>query len=241
MVHYRNILRDLFQKTKFYLRIIKGSELFFPLDIYIRKHIYGNYQAEWCIAANTLNTDSIVYSIGVGTDISFDLTIIEKYKCRVFAFDPTPRSINWLKNQALPETFIFSPYGISNENGNIIFYPPADTGHVSFSIEPVFSDRQNGISLPVKRLNTIMEIHGHQKINLLKMDIEGSEYNVIKDILDSSINIEQILVEFHHRFDKEAIDKTRNVVQNLKKAGYKIFYISPTGEEYSFIKGDSLN
>ena len=232
---------DLFQKIKYYLRIIKGKELFFRCETYVGRDIYGNYQAEWCMAENSLNTNSIVYSVGVGTDISFDLTIIEKYKCRVYAFDPTPRSIDWLNKQVLPEAFHFFSYGIFDEDGNIVFYPPHDPKHVSYSSKIMLHENQNGVPLPVKRLQTIMNLNGHQEISLLKMDIEGAEYNVIKDILDSNIQIDQILVEFHHRFDNDAIEKTRNAILNLKNAGYKIFYISPTGEEYSFIKVPKAN
>jgi len=34
---------------------------------------------------------AVVYSLGIGEDISFDLALIEKYGARVHAFDPTPK------------------------------------------------------------------------------------------------------------------------------------------------------
>jgi hypothetical protein len=40
-----------------------------------------------------LDSNSIVYSIGIGEDISFDATLSGKYNCKIFMFDPTPRSI----------------------------------------------------------------------------------------------------------------------------------------------------
>lgn len=40
----------------------------------------------------------------------------------------------------------------------------------------------------------------HQQIDLLKLDIEGSEYRVLDEILESQIPIHQIVVEFHDRF-----------------------------------------
>ena len=40
-----------------------------------------------------LNEDSIVYSGGVGEDISFDLKLQDKYNCNIFLIDPTQRAI----------------------------------------------------------------------------------------------------------------------------------------------------
>jgi hypothetical protein len=77
---------------------------------------------------------------------------------------------------------------------------------------------------------------GHTTIDVLKMDIEGAEYEVIEDIVSSRISINQILVEFHHRFPTIGIEKTKNAIKQLNKAGYKIFSISESGQEYSFIK-----
>ena len=38
------------------------------------------------------------------------------------------------------------------------------------------------------------------RIDILKMDIEGAEYDVIDDIINSPVPIAQVLIEFHHRF-----------------------------------------
>jgi len=77
---------------------------------------------------------------------------------------------------------------------------------------------------------------GHSRINLLKMDIEGSEYDVIDDILTNNLEVGQILVEFHHRFADIGMKKTLTAVAALRAAGYELFHISPWCEEYAFIK-----
>jgi hypothetical protein len=68
------------------------------------------------------------------------------------------------------------------------------------------------------------------------MDIEGAEYEVIEDILSSHVPISQVLIEFHHRFSDIGIGKTRSAVSRLNEAGYRIFNVSASGEEISFIK-----
>jgi hypothetical protein len=75
-----------------------------------------------------------------------------------------------------------------------------------------------------------------QKVDILKMDIEGAEYDVICDLLNCNINVQQILVEFHHRFKDVGVLKTKQAIAELNKNGFKIFDISSLGTEYSFIR-----
>jgi hypothetical protein len=77
---------------------------------------------------------------------------------------------------------------------------------------------------------------GHSKIDLLKINIEGSEYAVIKDMLFSNVPVRQIPVEFHHRFPGVPLSQTEHAVRALIEHGYKIFHISQTGKEYSFLR-----
>ena len=54
----------------------------------------GTNYGGWCIPINTaLNENSIIYSGGVGEDISFDLQIQDKYGCNIVLIDPTKRAL----------------------------------------------------------------------------------------------------------------------------------------------------
>ena len=72
------------------------------------------------------------------------------------------------------------------------------------------------------------------------MDIEGAEYAVIEDILGSDIEIKQILVEFHDRFDSSNGKPSRESIKKLLANGYDILSISESGDEYSFIKKEMI-
>lgn len=92
------------------------------------------------------------------------------------------------------------------------------------------------VTVPCKRISILMSELGHDHIDLLKMDIEGTEYEVIAEILSNKIPINQILVEFHHRFPGIGMEKTLCAVAALRSAGYQLFHVSPWCEEYAFIK-----
>ena len=98
------------------------------------------------------------------------------------------------------------------------------------------NDSRHAIPAPVHRLTTIMERLGHDHIDVLKMDIEGAEYGVIADLLSCNIRVDQLLVEFHHRWAEIGVNKTKQAVRELNERGYRIFNVSHNGEEYSFLK-----
>lgn len=201
-----------------------------------KKSWYGNKYGGFFVIPEGLNVDSIIYSFGIGEDVSFDLDVIKNHKCKVFAYDPTPRSIGWVSSQELPRNFKFQPYGIHSKDGESVFYLPKNKSHISgsLSLTENTNDKEK-ISVPVFRLNTLMEKNGHDHISVLKMDIEGAEYDVLEDIIHSGINVEQILIEFHHRFLKDGVSKTRKTLKLLNDNGYKVFGVSDLNLEISLV------
>ena len=216
-------------------QVLRGKSLRQPLQIICKKISLGNDGARWCICPGILGPSSIVYSIGVGEEISFDLELIRRFGVSVHAFDPTPRSIEWLAKQSLPGNFVFHPFGIADFDGHARFLPPLNPDHVSHTLV----ERQTPwpvIEVPVCRLSSVMRDLGHERIDLLKMDIEGSEYAVLKDILASRIQVFQLLVEFHHRWPQIGLEKTQQAIRDLNSSGYRIFDVSSCGEEYGFLR-----
>jgi len=218
--------------------ILRGRDTWQGVQIKCEQIHLGNEHARWCVCPSHLTPRSIIYSFGVGEEISFDLELINKFGVCVHAFDPTPRSIQWVRAQAILREFVFHEFGIADFDGTCQFAPPENSSHVSHSM--IRKNMSNSsIQMPVLRLATIMEKLGHDHIDVLKMDIEGAEYGVIADLLSCEIRVDQLLVEFHHRWPEVGLDKTRRAIHELNERGYRIFNISPNGEEYSFLRMDS--
>ena len=176
----------------------------------------------------------IVYSCGVGNDISFDLEIIKKYKrSKILAFDPTPISLKWIEKKKLPYNFFFFPIGISDKNGIEKMYFPKNHA-VSYGIFNWDTEDKDEIMVEMQTLERIAEQHGHKFIDILKMDIEGSEFVVLNSLDFKKIQFGQILVEFHERFLENGNEILKKTMAVLEENGYECFAISDDFE-YSFI------
>jgi len=231
--------------AKSYLRYLKrflfsliGKDHFIHPDCDLDYSIKNDEYGAWPIIHNFFKIPPKVYSFGVGDNISWDLNVIWQYKSIVYAYDPTPRSVEWIEKQNLPDEFKFIKIGISNHNGEEFFSFPKDDRHVSFKKN--IQSEYKSTSFQVSTLDVLMKKNGHQSIDLLKLDIEGFEYNVIEDIISKSIFPSILLVEFHHRFGEFGLDQTRNAINKLKSSGYSVFYVSDNGEEFGFVKKDLL-
>lgn len=231
----KEIIKKIIKEIKKTTKSILGIEFYPKVNYCCRKERFGSEYGGWDIACEYLNKDSIVYSFGVGEDASFDIALIGKYGLTIHAFDPTPKSIEWVMRQNFSPNFIMHKYGIANLDGHVSFNPPENPDHVSHTILDRPETKNRGITVPVKRLSTIMKELKHNHIDVLKMDIEGAEYKVIEDIKQSNIKPKQILVEFHHRFSNVNVKQTKRAYSKLKKMGYGVFSVSTNGKDFCFV------
>lgn len=230
-------LRKIKAKLRKLAGQITGKTAHLKVTISVPKKWYGNDYGGFFICPKFLNEKSVIYSFGIGEDISFDLSMIENHRCTVYGFDPTPKSIEWIKSRRsqLPAGFVFFEYGISNKTGIVDFFLPKNSEHVSGSF--VLQDNVNkntSVKVMMKSLTDIMAEMGHKKIDVLKMDIEGAEYQVLEGIVDFSV-IDQMVIEFHDRFLGKQHSKTSEIIDKLKDHGFEIFAVSDSLEEVSFI------
>lgn len=208
------------------------------VDVSLKSSWLGNLYGGFYIAPQLVSSSSIVYSFGIGEDISFDRSLSNMTGCTVHCFDPTPKSLIWLKKQSASQLskIVVHPYGIAEKTHQGTFYLPKNKEHVSGSIvEQTAVDEDDFIEVPLKSISDIMLELGHNHIDVLKMDIEGAEYEVIQGLVKSNITIGQILIEFHDRlFPKDPLISARSV-RLLRDAGYRIYAVSDTFEEVSFV------
>jgi hypothetical protein len=73
-------------------------------------------------------------------------------------------------------------------------------------------------------IESIMLSHGHRRIDLLKLDIEGFEYGVLEHCIEKRIDLRQICVEFHHFLKGIPRSRTSAALGRLKQSGYSLIH-----------------
>ncbi|HEX7387967.1 MAG TPA: FkbM family methyltransferase [Castellaniella sp.] len=192
-----------------------------------------------------MTKDSTCYLAGAGEDISFDTILVRQFGCRVRIIDPTPRAIKHFEalSEAVAagrpfsvngstsefyhvspsdlERMSFLPIGLAGLDQEMKFYFPKDPQHVSCSTANL-QRTSEFFTAQCHRLSAIMKQQGDYKIDLLKIDIEGAEYEVIRDITDSGVPPRLLLVEFdeaHSPLDAQASSRIAASVKQLLDAG----------------------
>jgi FkbM family methyltransferase len=226
----------IYKRGKLCLKRIFGKELRIKTDI----EIHTVELEGWFLHPDILNRQSIVYSFGVGRDIKFDKLLIDRFNVELHAFDPTPSTVEWIdKIINVPSNFIFHPWAVGANDNILKLYPRIKKGgqksEVMYTIIEEKDSVKDVVHVPSFSIKTILDKLEHAHIDLLKMDIEGAEYDVLMNMLNSNITPVQLLVEFHHRFSGIGIQKTAECISRLRDAGYRIFAVSATGRELSFI------
>lgn len=224
-----------YQRRKLLLKRLVGKEprLRTDLDLNCTK------QGGWRFHPDLLDARSVVYSLGVGEDVEFDAALIRDYGLEVHAFDPTPSTVSWLASHPPPPGFHFHPWAVTADDGVLTLYPRVRRrGRKSRTMYTMVADdaaREDAIEVPAFSLPTIAARLGHRRIDLLKIDIEGAEYDVLESLPGLAVQPVQLLVEFHHRFPGIGPTRTVAAVAALRQSGYRLFAIAETGRELSFI------
>src|SRR5437762_3528901 len=80
---------------------------------------------KWTICPQGLNSKSVVYSGGLGRDISFEHALLQRFGCEMVLYDPSPCA---LETMARPENkipqFHFFPTALGVRNGTLSLAPP---------------------------------------------------------------------------------------------------------------------
>jgi FkbM family methyltransferase len=207
------------------------------LSIPIETH--GEGYGGWVISKDSLSKDSKIFSVGIGKDVGFDLSIIKKYDSKVYGFDPTPGVDEWLKSQVMPVQFEYVAVALTDFDGDVNFYKPETEGYISHSISSE-KVNQDFVSVPARSLASLMIQFDIEQLDVLKMDIESFEYGVIDSIMAQDCPVKQLLIEFHHGMYGKKVSDTEQAIEKIKSRGYRIFHISESGREMSFIKNSAL-
>jgi FkbM family methyltransferase len=109
---------------------------------------------------------------------------------------------------------------VSKNNGDIIsFYEDLNSPYNGSKVFNYFDGFEHKIETIT--LDRLMEENNIDYIDILKIDVEGSEYEILLSISDECYSkIRQITVEFHDFIDTELKIKTEEIINKLELLGF---------------------
>lgn len=207
----------------------------------------GSNYGGWWIPKSILEDNSksrVLISAGLGFDVTFDKGLLDA-GFEVIGLDPLEESVIYANNklQQYPK-FTGVNVGLWKETGIERFYPPKNSSHDSWSATNV----QDALETDFSEFKVISIHDLFSKFPQL----ESTEYRAIKmDIEGSEIELIPALVNFRTRFDLLAIEmdflslipflsiwtricmicRARKMLKDLKHKNYKLVMI----ENFNFI------
>ena len=127
----------------------------------------------------------------------------------------------------------FMPIGIGVNEGKKKFYTPENSEYVSHSLVEGFAST-DFIEVEIKKLKTVMNHYGHKHIDLLKLDIEGTEFAVIEDMVKENILPKYISIDCDLARKKKGGTEFENLIRQFNHLNYKV--INFNNFDISFIK-----
>ncbi len=176
----------------------------------------GSSYGGWVIP-DVVRPDWVCYCVGAGGDVSFDLELIKRYGVRVRAFDPVAGYVESAEREAAGESrFSIHQAAIALTDGPIRMQVTHDEGSRSVSAAKLY-DTENFIELPGRSLSSLMSELGDARIDLLKLDIEGAEFELLAQTDLRALGVQVFATQLHHT---GSVRETHELIARLKAGGY---------------------
>ena len=164
-----------------------------------------------------LNSNSIVFDLG-GYIGQWTNDIYSRYNCNIFVFEPVEsfyKNIN-KRFEGNNKIKVFN-FGLSDENKE------ADIS-IKEDASSLYAKGGKNAKIKLVKASDFIKEKNIKKIDLMKINIEGGEYDLMEEIISSgTINqIENIQIQFHHFIDN-AEKRMKEIQTKLEKTHHTTF------------------
>lgn len=189
LIHPDSFLGKLRRKLEKLIKLhILRDKKTIAIQHWRKHHRYTNI-----LNAFPLDEKSVVFDLG-GYYGNYSLTIASCYDSNIYLFEPSKKFYNHcIKRFASNTKIACFNYGLSNQN-QMLELSDHDDGSSTLLDAENQSER-----VQIRKLSQVIPELGVRHIDLIKINIEGGEYHVLQDLIDSGFieKTERILVQFH--------------------------------------------
>ncbi len=178
---YFTIVYGFFCKN--YCDKINNKKIYYRLDSEIGKKmfLYGKFEEkEFASVGKFIKSDSIILDIGANIGITSLFFSKVASDGLIFSFEPAKDTFSiLLKNVKNNNNVVPLNFGFSDVNSIETFYESSDNAYSSFK-DTKRKKVINKVKALQLNLDGFFELLNLEKINFIKIDVEGLEFNVLK-------------------------------------------------------------
>jgi FkbM family methyltransferase len=157
-----------------------------------------------------LTEESVVFDVG-GYKGEFAATVFCRYNCEVYVFEPMPAFFQTIKD-LFAHNHRVHPYcvGLSDRDG---------TAEISVSdiSSSLYIKNTETVTIQLKSIVAFIKEHQINSVDLMKLNIEGAEYDLLESLLDSGLIglFKNIQVQFHDFIIPNAKERMNRIQERL--------------------------
>jgi FkbM family methyltransferase len=178
----------------------------------------GSPYGGWTMPDQVIEPAWVCYCVGAGGDISFDIDLIDRYGATVRSFDAVAEYVQSALEEAQGgERFTANHAAIAVVDGPVRLQVTHDAGSHSVSPAGLYESNRY-IEVPGRTLQSLMKELGDARIDLLKLDIEGGEYELLRTLDLQALGVKIFAVQMHHTV---SLRRAKQFVAERSREGYE--------------------
>jgi len=175
---------------------------------------------------DSFSSESVIVDVGLGSKAEFSEYLIKKYGLKAYGVDPTKKHERALKELEAETNgkFTHLPMAVSSQNGFVEFHESCEneSGSIRADHVNVRKDKTRSYQVKSVQLKELVRETGYEKIDFLKLDLEGAEYDLLQGVEKDDLCIfGQIFIEFHHHCTAHTENDTLDIVTLISSKGFK--------------------
>jgi FkbM family methyltransferase len=212
----RSLIRHYFSQTspsEKRIRLRNGKELILSghrLDIVVLFQVF-------CETVYPTDPDTVVLDIGGNIGL-FAVYAAFSGARKVYAFEPNREAyrhmLENISRNSLQTVIVPHHYAVTSKSDEVVAIPKGASPQNRIAYGPANNDEYE--SVHTISVDDIVKREGISCVHLLKMDCEGSEYDILAGMSNATFSkIRRIIVEYHD-------GKTGQISEDLKQHGFKL-------------------
>lgn len=194
----------------------------------------GTSYGGWTIPTPWVDDTWTCYSIGAGADVSFDTELVRRFGARVRSIEPVETYVR-LAAEAGQGLDRFSAHraAIAPADGVVTMQRSHEAVSESLSAASLY-DSSSVVEVPARSVPSLMREFGDARVDLLKIDVEGLEYELIPQFALLEWGVQILTFQVHHN---RGVRDVHRLLHGLREQGFRLVANRPT-LKLTLVRGD---